>query len=50
LTFLLGSIAQCPDIMLDELQECLEHQQGKQVSISTLEQTLKRVGYTLKKV
>lgn len=36
--------------MLDELQERLEQQRGKQVSLSTLERTLKRVGYTLKKV
>ncbi|KIO27921.1 hypothetical protein M407DRAFT_22833 [Tulasnella calospora MUT 4182] len=36
--------------MLDELPEHLEQQQGKQVSISTIEQTLKQVGYALKKI
>jgi transposase len=39
-----------PDLFLDELCQDLELQTGKSVSISTIWRTLRRAGYTMKKV
>lgn len=48
--FLLGTIQQCPDLYLDELQEMMALSCGVNVSRSTVWHTLKRAGFTMKKV
>lgn len=48
--FMLALLEHSPDIYLDELQEQLEEQHNLKVSISTLSNTLKRLGITSKKV
>jgi transposase len=47
---MLALLEHSPDIYLDELQEQLEEQHNLKVSISTLSNTLKRLGITSKKV
>ena len=47
---MLALLEHSPDIYLDELQEQLEEQHNIKVSISTLSNTLKRLGITSKKV
>ncbi|KAF8804711.1 hypothetical protein BYT27DRAFT_7213829 [Phlegmacium glaucopus] len=48
--FLLALLEHSPDIYLDELQEQLEEQHNIKVSISTISNTLKRLGITSKKL
>ncbi|KIK16908.1 hypothetical protein PISMIDRAFT_112404 [Pisolithus microcarpus 441] len=48
--FLLGTIQKMPDLYLDELQEMLATSCGVQVSCSTVWHTLRRSGFTMKKV
>ena len=45
---MLALLEHSPDIYLDELQEQLEEQHNIKVSISTLSNTLKRLGITSK--
>jgi len=47
--FLLGLLEHSPDIDLDEIQEQLEELHNIKVSISTISNTLKRLGITFKK-
>lgn len=47
--FLIELIHQDPDITLRELAGALEHAHGVRASISGVDQTLKRLGYTYKK-
>ena len=47
--FLIELIHQHPDITLTELQGALEHAHGVRVSVSGIDQALKRLGYTYKK-
>jgi transposase len=48
--FLLGTINTTPDFFLDELQEILQVYRGVNVSQATVWRTLKRAGFTMKKV
>lgn len=50
LQFLLGTIAKTPDLYLDELQEMLAASCGRTVSRATIWRTLRRAGFTMKKV
>ena len=50
LQFLLGTIQKAPDLYLDELQEVLATTAGVEVSRSTVWCTLRRVGFTMKKI
>ena len=47
--FLIELIHQDPDITLKELQGALDHAHGVRVSVSGIDQGLKRWGYTYKK-
>lgn len=47
---ILGLVARSPDIRLDELQKELRERRGIDPSLSTILHSLKRAGYTLKKV
>ena len=47
---LLRTLEATPDLFLDELCQDLELQTGKSVSASTIWRTLRRAGYTMKKV
>ena len=46
----MGSIQRAPDLYLDELRELLTITCGVDVSESTIWRTLKRAGFTMKKV
>lgn len=48
--FLLGTIRRSPDLYLDELQEMMAVSCGIDVSRSTVWRTLRRAGFTMKKV
>jgi transposase len=48
--FLLGTVRRTPDLYLDELQEMLSTTCGVTVSQSTVWRTLRKAGFTLKKV
>lgn len=48
--FLLGTIRKMPDLYLDELQEMLASSCGIQISRSTIWRTLRRSGFTMKKI
>jgi transposase len=48
--FLTGVIRHSPDVYLDELRELLEDKRGCEVSEATLWRSLKRCGFTMKKV
>ncbi|KIK85510.1 hypothetical protein PAXRUDRAFT_40987, partial [Paxillus rubicundulus Ve08.2h10] len=48
--FLLGTITKTPDLYLDELQEVLAVSCGCMVSHATIWRTLRRAGFTMKKV
>jgi transposase len=48
--FLLGAVNQAPDLYLDELKEMLEVTCGVSVSRSTVWRTLRRAGFTMKKI
>jgi hypothetical protein len=50
LQFLLGTIEKAPDLYLDELQEMLVALCGWTVSKSTIWRTLRKTGFTMKKV
>ncbi|KIJ08893.1 hypothetical protein PAXINDRAFT_88229 [Paxillus involutus ATCC 200175] len=50
LQFLLGTIEKAPDLYLDELQEMLAASCGRTVSKSTIWHTLRKTGFTMKKV
>ena len=47
--FLIELVHQDPDITLAELKGALEHAHGIRVSVSGIDQALKRLGYTFKK-
>ena len=47
---LLRTLEASPDLYLDELRQDLEFHTGKSASISTIWRTLRRAGYTMKKV
>jgi len=48
--FLLGTIRQSPDLYLDELQEMMAVSCGIDVSRATVWRTLRRAGFTMKKI
>jgi transposase len=48
--FLIAHLEHTPDIYLDELQEQLFSQHGIQVTLGGLSRTLRRLGYSSKKV
>ncbi|KAJ7643280.1 hypothetical protein B0H17DRAFT_834714, partial [Mycena rosella] len=48
--FLTGLVRHSPDVYLEELRESLEETSGKEVSDSTIWRSLKRSGFTMKKV
>ncbi|KAF8835701.1 hypothetical protein BDN67DRAFT_1015314 [Paxillus ammoniavirescens] len=48
--FLLGTIKQTPDLYLDELQEMLSVSCNVNISCSTIWRTLRRSGFTMKKM
>jgi len=48
--FLLGAVNQQPDLYLDELKEILEISCGVSISRSTIWRTLRRAGFTMKKL
>ncbi|KIJ04708.1 hypothetical protein PAXINDRAFT_24918, partial [Paxillus involutus ATCC 200175] len=48
--FLLGTIQKTPDLYLDELREMLATSCGVDVSRATIWRTLRRAGFTMKKV
>ncbi|KAJ7601842.1 Homeodomain-like protein [Mycena rosella] len=48
--FLTGLVRHSPDVYLDELREMLEETRGSEVSEATIWRSLKRCGFTMKKV
>ena len=44
------TLESAPDLYLDELRQDLEMHNGKSVSVSTIWKTLRKAGYTMKKV
>ena len=50
LQFLLGTVEKSPDVYLDELQEMLATSCGVYVSRATVWRTLRKAGFTMKKV
>ncbi|KAJ7194797.1 hypothetical protein GGX14DRAFT_377632 [Mycena pura] len=50
LRFLTGVVRHSPDVYLDELRELLEETRGSEVSEATIWRSLKRCGFTMKKV
>ncbi|KAJ7163771.1 hypothetical protein C8R46DRAFT_1101532 [Mycena filopes] len=48
--FLTGVVRHSPDVYLDELRELLEEKRGCEVSEATIWRSLKRCGFTMKKV
>lgn len=43
-------IAQCPEVYEDELQEWIQYLTGRVISISAISRTIKKMGWTRKKV
>ncbi|KAJ6456076.1 Homeodomain-like protein [Mycena sanguinolenta] len=48
--FLTGVVRHSPDVYLDELREIIEEKRGTEVSEATIWRTLRRCGFTMKKV
>ncbi|KAK7054183.1 hypothetical protein R3P38DRAFT_1486142 [Favolaschia claudopus] len=48
--FLTGIVRHSPDVYLDELREMLENRRGIEVTEATIWRTLKRCGFTVKKL